>query len=124
MSAFLCSDLQTAAAAIIAQDLGASKAQARTIASGFRSINNASLACRYGDKPQRLGAWARIETRARAWVAQASPADRLACLACLMYQCDEGRTMETHKNAPILARAVKLATVAAGPDPRSGVWSF
>jgi len=116
MSAYLMTELDTFIIAAAAVKYGcAGVATVEQVATRLRSCNNAALALRYGDKPQRLTGRARLAPLAVGYVADGitvgglyNHALTLQHLAQLVdtfeYQCSEGDVMETHKGATILRR--------------------
>ena len=123
MSAFLCSDTHTYAAAIITLRLG-SKTGVTENAILFRALNNAGLRSRYNDKavPLEPGKVALVE--AEKWVDAATPADHYHVLCCLQYQCAEG-ACEKRPGWATLKAAIETARARAGASiSLSKVWSI
>lgn len=96
MSAFLCSDRHTAVVALLIGSHGLSTVVDGDSVSELRRANNAALAHRYGDKPQRLKNRAKALEAAQAWLdSRPHPMDRLRVVECFEYQCGEGDTLDT-----------------------------
>lgn len=94
MSAFMCSDRLTAVVAQLMLEHGLITADPASTCTELRRANNAALAHRYGDKPQRLQNRAKALEAAQAWLAsRPHPMDRLRVVECFEYQCSEGDTL-------------------------------
>lgn len=128
MSAFLCSDMHTAVLAIQIARLTKTRKSHKTILSGLRSLNNAALAYRYGDKPVRIANIDAAFKDAYAWINEQPEtgfAARINSLAhCFEYQCSEGDVLETHKFAKFFNDAAVAIETVANKKTIDGVWSI
>lgn len=127
MSAFLCSNLHTA---VVAQYLcnhpdGPSIASFPGVCKALRKVNNRALKCRYGDSPVYLKTadFPALSHAAAVWISQHNPADILAVIHCLQYQCSEGDALAM-REASFIDEAEKYAQTAAAGFPRSPIWSI
>lgn len=101
MSSFLCSNLHTAIIALAASRSGLTKQSPKALMSAFRSMNNAALAVRYGDAPERMSNVPNNVIRANRYLAECTDSDLAQLFTCFKYQCSEGDVLETHKAAKL-----------------------
>ena len=126
MSAFLCSDVQTYAAALIT--IGAEGAtiahfsDVRDLAVTYRALNNYALRARYGDTGVPLESGNAARDAAVDWIRTHTPADCYQVLRCLRYQCSEGDNEKQPGWAQLTAACDVLEKLTAGKS--SDVWSI
>lgn len=126
MSAFLCSDTQTYAAALITLGVSGSTvvghAEVREVARQYRALNNYALKARYNDEGQPLLSGDADLRKAIEWVRKHSAADCYQVLRCLRYQCSEG-DCEKQPGWKTLTDACGAVQARAGATA-SDVWSI
>lgn len=124
MSAFLCTSLHTHAVAHIAALHGLTK-NTRKYATAARKANNRSLAHRYNEKPIYMNHDPALVGQAQYWVDSASIYDHYKLVACLVYQCSEGDTMETPEWKALQTLLDSFSTVIARlARTESRVWAI
>jgi hypothetical protein len=123
MSAFLCSTNHLAAIAAWATCNNHAEDPV-TLCVTLRRLNNAAMLARYKDPATPLdGLRAALQ---KAWAeGTRSPAEVLALLKCLQYQCAEGDVLEEHPDRHILQALIVAATAAAPSGaPAPHVWEL
>lgn len=129
MSAFLCSEFQTAICALVASRIEAHKdaATARTPVSlfhGFRAVNNAALFHRYGDKPVRATHAVANLKKAELFIASHPLPDVRGIVSCLVYQCSEGIALESSPFGVILLNTNSHMEASYPIGAPSSFWSI
>lgn len=127
MSAFLCSDLHTAAVALYITQVVETDKPASKLLSELRTLNNAALEHRYGDKPVRIHSIKKALAEAEAYMKTLPlnmlASHMLAMTDCLTYQCSEGKVLDEHKFAKFFADSYEVIQAKAKGVSRKGVWS-